>query len=434
MNAKVMLAGAVMTPLLVAFAAAEGTAEWPRFRGPNGSGLDESAAVPAEWNDASRLWSVKIPGVGQGSPVVRGNRLYLLSAVPVADPAENGKSGKKKRRGAEPHEWLTFCLDRATGETVWKRRFEQRPFKGHRFNSAASSTPAVDEERVVFAWGTAERLNVAALSHDGDLLWETDLGPVAGGHGFGGSPILHDELVVLNNDQNGGKGNLVALDAATGEVDWTVERRSQRISYSVPCVYEADGRELLMFVNWQHGFTAVDPADGSVAAEKSVFDTETNERAISSPIVSQGLVIGTCGFTANPKHCVAVRWNGEGLEEVWRLERNIPHVPSVIAVGDHTFLIDDAGIGTCLETATGQVRWRERLPGVQGKVFGSPVSDGRHIFFLDESGNAHAIAAEPKFRSVAVSPLGGTARATPALVDGIAYVRVGSTLSAFGER
>jgi len=99
-------------------------------------------------------------------------------------------------------------------------------------------------------------------------------------------------------------------------VKWTVERHSQRISYSVPCVLESDGRQLLAFVNWQHGFTMVDPKDGSVVAEKSVFNTDTNERAISSPVVYKDLVIGTCGFTANPKHCVAIRLKGGELEEV----------------------------------------------------------------------------------------------------------------------
>ena len=402
-----------------------GAQEWPRFRGPNGSGVDTSGTVTVEWNAKNQLWSVEVPGAGHGSPAIWGNRIFLLTAVAV--PVE--KKGKGK--AAVPYEWLALCIDRETGKTLWEKRFDQRKFKGHRFNSAASSTPAVDAGRVVFAWGPPDQLSIVSLSHDGELEWEKNLGPVVGGHGFGGSPMLYGDLVVLNNDQEKQSGNLLALDSESGEIAWTVERRSERISYSVPCVYEVDGRELLVFINWQHGFTAIDPEDGSVVAEKSVFNLDTNERAISSPIVTEGLVIGTCGFTANPKHCVAMRLNGSEWEEVWRVERNVPHIPSVIAVGERTFLIDDAGITTCLDTTSGDEIWKSRVPGVEGAIFGSPVSDGTNIFFIDESGNAHVIAAADEFKSVATNALGAECRTTPALVDETAYVRVGGKLSAY---
>ncbi|MEM9283295.1 MAG: PQQ-binding-like beta-propeller repeat protein [Verrucomicrobiota bacterium] len=414
---------------------------WPRFRGVNGSGVNDSKPVPVEWEESNRLWSVDIPGLGHGSPVIFGNKLFLLSAVPEELPAEpesvesakGKKKGKKGKAAAKPisYQWLTLCLNRETGDTLWENRFDQRAFKGHRFNSAASSTPAVDAERVVFAWGTSEQLTVAALSHAGDLLWKTDLGPVVGGHGFGGSPILHGNRVILNNDQEKQSGNLLALDATTGEVAWTVARRSERISYSVPVIYEVEGKELAVFVNWQHGFTAVDPESGEVVAEKSVFYLETNERAISSPIVTKGMVIGTCGFTANPKHCVAMRLVEGEWEEVWRRESRINHIPSTIAVGDYTFLIEDSGIGTCVDTLTGEEKWMERIPGVEGAIFGSPVSDGNNLFFADESGNVHVVSATPAFVPVAMNRLGELCRSTPAIVDGTIFVRTETKLSAF---
>ncbi|MDF1658422.1 MAG: PQQ-binding-like beta-propeller repeat protein [Verrucomicrobiales bacterium] len=401
---------------------------WPRFRGPNGSGVSIKGAVPTALEADTALWKVEVPGLGHGSPVVFGDRLFLLSAV-LVETDQNSAKGKKK--GPAPYQWLALCLDRETGETLWSKTFEQGKFKGHRFNSAATSTPSVDAERVVFAWGTADQLTVVSLSHEGELQWESDLGPVVGGHGFGGSPMLHGGLVVINNDQEKQNGNLLALNAATGEIAWKVERRSERISYSVPCLYEVDGNEYLVFTNWQHGFTAIDPADGSVVDEKSVFYLETNERAISSPIVTQGLVIGTCGFTANPKHCVAMKMIDGKWEEVWRVERSVPHIPSVIAVRDHTFLIDDSGIATCVETATGKSLWMKRIPGVEGPVMGSPVSDGTNIFFADESGNLHVLAASPEFAPIAVNRLGELCRTTPALVDGTIYVRTEKTLWAF---
>lgn len=408
-------------------------AEWNRFRGPNGSGVNEKANLPTNLNKEALHWSIEVPGQGHGSPVVYGNRIFLLSAVEELGqtPEAKEKKGKKKGNPPKAYRWLTLCVDAETGKTMWEKEFSQGKFKGHRFNSAASSTAAVDEDQVVFCWGTADQLTVVSLTLDGEMQWEKDLGPVVGGHGFGGSPILFDDLVILNNDQEKQNGNLVALNAATGEVEWTVERRSQRISYSVPCVYRVDAKDLLVFVNWQHGFTAIDPKGGSVFAEKSVFNLETNERAISSPTVAGDLVIGTCGFTANPKHCVAMKIEDGEWKEVWRIERNVPHIPSVIAVGSYAFLIDDSGIGTCVESATGKEVWKKRIPGVEGSIFGSPVSDGENLYFADESGNLHVIAARSEFAPVAMHRLGELCRTTPAIAYDTLYVRSETKLTAW---
>jgi len=300
---------------------------------------------------------------------------------------------------------MPVCVSGKDGSILWQQEIAavDQKHKGHRFNSPASTTPAVDGKRVVFSWGTPEKLTMTAFSLDGKKLWQSDLGPVSGGHGFAASPILLGDLVILNNDQEKGAGNLLALDANTGEVRWSVKRHSQRISYSVPCVFESEGRQLLAFVNWQHGFTIVDPTDGGVVAEKSVFNTDTNERAISSPVASEDLIIGTCGFTANPKHCVAMRLQGGELEEGWRIERNVPHIPSLIVVGDKAYLWDDAGIVTCVKAATGEEVWKGRVPGVEGACFGSPVSDGRNIFCADESGNINVIAVAEEMRHLATN-------------------------------
>lgn len=416
----------------------KGDEHWPRFRGPNGSGVNQSQTVTTKLSRANQEWSTEIEGVGHGSPVIWGDKVFLLSAV--ADEAskvvEAHSAEKRGKKGKAPnpalsYQWVTLCLDRHTGDIIWQKAFEQRSFRGHRFNSAASSTAALNNEIVVFTWGTADQLSAVALDHDGRELWKSDLGPVSGGHGFGGSPIIYKGVVILNNDQEKRGGNLLGLDANTGEIKWKVERRSQRISYSVPCIYEVAGRSVAVFVNWQHGFTAVDPLTGEVIADKSVFNLETNERAISSPIVTKGMVIGTCGFTANPKHCVAMKLSGDDWHEVWRRESRINHIPSTIAVGDHTFLIEDSGIASCLDTMTGDKNWMERVPGVEGSIFGSPVSDGENLFFADENGNVHVIAASPVFKHVATNRLGELCRTTPVIVGGMIYIRTESKLSAW---
>lgn len=426
--------------VLLAFAAVAEEEQWPRFRGLNGSGVNDAKPIPAELNDSNQLWSTEIKGVGHGSPVIWGDKVFLLSAVAEEVPKPAGgdaeKKNKKGKKGKAPnpaliYRWLTICLDRNTGELLWEKSFDQRSFKGHRFNSAASSTAAVNEDMVVFTWGTVDQLTAIALDHEGKELWKSDLGPVSGGHGYGASPIIYKDVVILNNDQEKGGGTLLGLKADTGEVAWEVERRSQRISYSVPCIYEVAGRDVAVFTNWQHGFTAVHPESGEVIADKSVFNLGTNERAISSPIVTMGMVIGTCGFTANPKHCVAMKLSGGEWHEVWRRESRINHIPSTIAVGDSTFLIEDSGIATCVDTITGEEKWMERVPGVEGSIFGSPVSDGKNLYFVDESGNLHVIAAAPEFVHVATNRLGELCRTTPAIIDGTIFVRTETKLSAW---
>lgn len=426
--------------LAAIFAVSLSAEDWARFRGPNGSGMTSETAIPVPLSGPAFRWSIDLPGIGHGSPVIHGDRIYLLCATEAA-PKAKGK-GKGKNKGgkgvaaeapASPdgeatapvaQRWMPVCVSTKDGSVVWSDEVAGGAFSGHRFNSPASTTPAVDEKRVVFTWGTAERLTMAAYSHEGKRLWESDLGPVKGGHGFGASPILVGDLVILNNDQEDENGNLLAVDANTGAVKWTVARHSKRISYAVPCLIRRGDRDLLVFTNWTHGFTVVDLRDGSVVSEKSVFKQETNERAISSPVAWRDLVIGTCGFTANPKHCVAMRVDDAGqLSEVWRIERNVPHIPSVIVVGDHCYLWDDAGIVTCLDAATGKELWKGRVPGVEGPCMGSPVSDGKSVFAVDESGNLHAIAVGEAMKPLGSIPLGDLCRSTPAFGDGAMFVR-----------
>lgn len=422
---------------------ADAAENWPRFRGSNGSGVATETTIPPLWSESSFRWRIDLPGVGHGSPAVWGDKVFVLCATesaPKTKGAKGGGKGKKKAAASpdgeatapEAQRWMPLCVSARDGSVLWKQEIADGSFSGHRFNSAASSTPAVDAKRAVFTWGTAEKLTMAAYTHSGEKLWETDLGPVNGGHGFAGSPMLLGDLVVLNNDQENQKGNLVAVDANTGKVAWTTPRHSERISYSVPCVISHGGRELLMFTNWTHGFSAIDPKTGTMVAEKSVFNQETNERAISSPVVWRDLVIGTCGFTANPKHCVAVRLTsgGDGIEEVWRVERNAPHIPSVLVVGDRCFLWDDAGIVTCVEAATGKEIWKGRVPGVENACMGSPVSDGRTIFCADVEGNVHAIAVADELKSLGKFALGDVCRTTPAFGDGAMFVRTERKLAA----
>ncbi len=387
---------------------------WTRFRGENGSGVSDATKFPTQAADSDFAWKTDLPAIGHGSPVVWGGRVFVLCG--------DEKTGAR----------IPLALDLASGKTLWQHRVEAGKYKGHRFNSPASTTPAVDADAVYFSWGTKEALTLAAYDHSGKPLWSTDLGPVVGGHGFGASPMVLDDLIVLNNDQENENGSLVALDRKTGKIAWETPRKSARISYSTPVVYShpKTRQPLLVFTNWTYGFSAVDPKNGRILAEISPFPQDVNERAISSPVVWKDIIIGTCGFANNPKHCVAVRLNDSGkFEEVWRIEKSVPHIPSVILVNDLLYLWDDAGMVTCVKPTTGESLWRERVD-TEGQTFGSPVSDGAAIFCVDSNGTLHAIAAKPEFTQLGHTKLGDTCRSTPAIGGGKLIVRTQSKLFA----
>ena len=409
-----MLLPSSLTVVTVTFALAgallAAEPEWPRFRGANGAGVVPGANLPAEWKKENFLWKIKLPGIGHGSIAVAGERLFLLCAHP------------------ETHERRVVAVRATDGQILWQKAFRPGKFKGHRFNSPASTTPALDRERVYVTWGTQAELTVTALTHDGNQVWQANLGPIKGGHGFGASPMVHEDLVVINNDQNGAS-SLIALDKATGRKRWEIPRESLRLSYSVPVVTTGGS---LVFTNWQHGFTAVEPGSGRVLSESSVFNLKKKERAISSPVLAGNLIIGTCGFTNEPKHAVAMKLEDGRLEEVWRIERNVPHIPCPIVVGKRVFLWEDKGIGTCLDHQTGEVIWRARIGGAT--YFGSPVSDGKKIFCVDADGVFRCIAAGDEFQELGQTDLGELCRSTPAIAHGNLYLRTMTKLYAVKGR
>ena len=167
---------------LVQFASAQ-EAQWTRFRGPNGTGVSECGTIPVQWTEADYRWKCKLPGMGHGSPVVWGDKVFLMSGDP-----------EKATR-------YVLCYDATDGRQLWKRVFASHPHHLHPRSSYASCTPAVDEERVYAGWSTPEETLLKAFDHNGKEVWSVDLGRWQSQHGFGTSPIVYKDLVILHNSQ-----------------------------------------------------------------------------------------------------------------------------------------------------------------------------------------------------------------------------------------
>ena len=390
--------------------------EWTRFRGPNGSGVSDATTVPVKWTEKDYNWKVKLPGVGHSSPVLWGERIFI-----AAGEEETGKR-------------LVCCLRAQDGSKVWQREFAGEKHGKHTDNSFASATPAVDERHVYVCWGTPKEFIVLALDHDGKEIWRTDLGPFRSGHGFGASPIVHDDLVVVPNDQDG-KGTLLALDRKTGDLRWKVPRKSQTATFSTPCVFQPKGGlAQLIFTSWDHGITSIDPKTGRVNWEGDIFSKGHIETSIASPIVAGDLVLGTSGWLGVKMEVVAIRPGADQKKspsEAYRLVRSAPLVCTPVVKDDLLFIWSDNGVVTCANVESGEVYWRERVPG---SYYGSPVVVGKCVYCISREGDVIVLAASKKFELLARNRLGEGSHSTPAVAGGAMYLRTYSQLISVGGK
>lgn len=393
--------------------------EWSRFRGPNGMGLSEAKNLPATWTEADYQWRVALPGVGHSSPVLWGDKIFLNSA----DAATATR--------------YVVCLSAADGRELWRRQYASQTHSIHARNTYGSSTPAVDAERIYVAWSTPARLTLLALDHDGRDVWDLDLGPVVSEHGFGTSPMLYQDLVILSNNQQAyelepgqqpGRSSMLAFDAKTGGLRWNLPRVSSRVSFSTPCIYQAaGGRSELICTSTSDGVFSLDPLTGR---ENWSTPGLLALRVVSSPLIADGLIFGSIGSGGGGNAVTAVR-PGPNAETAYVLRTNASYVPTLVAQQGLLFMFNDRGVVSCLDVQTGEVHWRERL---SRGFSGSPVIGDGKVYIIDDDGNVLVLAAEKEYRLLGNNPLGEPSRSTPAIAGSRLYLRTLSHLVSVGGK
>jgi outer membrane protein assembly factor BamB len=381
---------------------------WSRFRGPNGTGLAADVTFPATWTPDDYQWTVTLPGKGHSSPVAWDDQLFVT--------AGDHDSG----------ELSLTAVDAATGKELWVRKFKSAPHSMHAANSYASSTPAVDAERVYITWASPDSLMAAALTHDGDQVWRRDLGPLAYKHGFGGSPAIVDGMLIVAND-NTGESFVMALDASTGEPRWRQPRSPGTESYATPAIWQAeDGSNQIVVHSTEEGMAGLSPEDGSVLWQ---LEDAFPVRCVSSPLVAGGLIFGGSGEGGNGKSFTAVRpptADGGKAEVAYKLSKSLPQVPTPVATDDLLFVWSDRGVVSCYELATGKLHWTER---VGGNYYGSPVVAGDKLYCIAADGEVVTIAADSQYNLLGRTSLGEASSATPVIHRGKMYLRCETTLA-----
>lgn len=397
--------------------------DWPAWRGARGDGVSTDTEVPVRWNLATGenvVWKVPVPGVGHSSPIVLGDRIWLTTC--------REDDGRR----------TLLCLDRVTGQILWERGVLEAPLeKRHKLNSRASGTPTTNGQAVFVTFldpdfssdneRTPGDMVVAAYDLHGTPLWQVRPGRFASTHGFCSSPVLFEDLVIVNGDHDG-ESYIVGLDQQSGDVRWKFDRQYKTRSYVTPIIREFAGKTQLL-LSGSKCVVSLDPRTGQSHWE---MDGPT-EQFVASPVDDGEYVFLTAGFP--DRHILALRPDGQGHvgdeQIVWRSRRNCAYVPSPIVVGNYFLLAADDGIASCYHCKTGERLWAERLAP---HFSASLVSAMGLVYFLADDGTMKVVRPGPEYDQVAESALGEGCYASPAIAQGKLYIRTDQHLIALGNK
>lgn len=387
----------------------EGSRYWSRWRGPSGQGLVAGNGYPDKWSATENvLWKKPVPGRGNSSPIVWGDRILLTTAY---------DGGRRLS---------LLALRRSDGSLLWESFAPEGPSQSpHPKNGHASATPATDGERVYVSFGPR---GLFAFDLNGKVIWRQGLGQMDAYHGTAGSPLLYKDRIILYQDQYS-DSFIAAFDTRTGRPLWRT-RRDASVGWGTPIAVRVGDHDEII-VNSQQRVHAYDPDTGRELwrCSGSLYEV------IPTPVVGYGMVFCSSG-RAGPT--LAIRPGGRGdvtnTHVAWSSPRGSPFVPSPILYGEYLYLVNDmASIVTCLEATTGRAMWQGRLGAARREGFSaSPVAVDGKVFFTNDDGETFVLRAGPKFELLHVNPIGEPTLASPALVDGRWYIRTARSLFAIG--
>jgi outer membrane protein assembly factor BamB len=387
--------------------------DWSQFRGPEGQGHSSAVGLPTHWTETENVrWKTPIAGKGWSSPITLGNRIFLTTAIPT--------------KGS--HSLHAVCLDATTGKIVWDVTVFDSLVPNiakqiHAKNSHASPTPLTDGEHVFVHFGAH---GTACLTTDGKIVWKTREIKFQPQHGNGNSPVLVDGLLIFNCDGSDVQF-VVALDATTGKVRWKKERppcdEPKRFSFATPLVIEVNGRQQLVSPA-AHVAVAYDPKTGD-----ELWSVRYRGYSIAPrPVYNGGLIYFSTSFDNSV--FLAIRPDGKGdvtkSHLVWKQSRSAPYTPSPLLIGNDLFMINDAGIASCLDGNTGRPRWTHR---VGGKFSASLLLADKKIYAQSEGGQTIIFRPDPeRYVEVARNDLNEQSLATPAVIDHALLIRTAAAL------
>ena len=417
---------------------------WPQWRGPDGLGVSDLRDLPAEWSGETNIrWKTELPGRGHSSPIIWGNRIFLTSAiegevVEGAKPVGHIRSGRPfvhpdSVAGNRRHTLKVLCIDRDSGKILWdKVAFEGTVHDDrHRKNTFASSTPVTDGKHL-YVFFEAEGLY--CYDFDGRLIWKTSAGKIAKmGLGHGVSPVLYEDLIYLQCDQeDGGKdvSFVSALDKKTGKEVWRA-LRDHRKPWATPLIVKHKDRVELI-ASGAETVISYDPLTG-----KELWRCDgVKGHAIPSTVTGFGMVFVSAGYPS--KRALGIKLGGSGdltgtPNVVWSFDKGTAYVPSPILYGEYLYLVSDKGILTCINARTGEIVYEGGRVPVPATFTASPVAFGGKILLTCEVGDTFVIKAGAQHGVARTNSLGEPVYASPAISDGRIFIRGDKHLFSIGK-
>ena len=396
-------------------------AEWAQFRGADGSGVSTEKNLPVSWSSENGvLWAVDLPGQANSSPVITKKRVDLTtqlqdgSLVVISLDRETGKLIRQVKLGAGK-------LDAKGPANLYSHR-----------HNAATPTAVADEGHTWAFFGSGHLACISAKT--GDVVWQRDLVKDYGAYnitfGMGSSPRLWNDLLIVSC-MTKGASYVVALDKSTGKQVWKHDRRYPAKddgpdAYSTPALIKTGGKEQLVVVGSDH-VNGYDPASGKVLWYSNGLAIDSPYgRVIASAIGSSGTIVAT---SANPGggglgHVLAVKAGKGNVSEsgfAWKHAKTTPDCSTPVVIGDRVFMVTDNGIASCLKLSDGSVVWTKRLN--IGTINASLVAGDGKIYVQGIDGKCAVVAADDKGEIISVNEVEGTFYATPAISDGVIYLR-----------
>jgi outer membrane protein assembly factor BamB len=438
---KRILALLLLLALSLAAQQVNAPVHWPQFRGADAAGVADGANLPESWDGAAGknvLWKVRIPGLAHSSPIVWGHQIFVTTAISSrADatfkPGLYGEGTASEDRTM--HKWDVLSLDKRTGKLLWQRTaYEGTPKeKRHIKSTYASSTPATDGRYVVAFFGSQ---GIYTYDLKGNLQWKRDLGRIDAGAydapdyewGTASSPIIYNDLVIVQCDQQ--KNSFVAaLRLKDGELVWKTER-DELPSWATPTVYPGDGNGRTELVtNAPKFIRGYDPLTGkelwrlgrssNITAPTPIFDRDLivvmSGRRPNAPIFV--LKAGARGDITLPEGATS------GGSVLWTRERAGSYMPTPLIYRGHLYVIKNQGILNCYDLRSGEMKYEERIPHAGSGFSASPVAADGKIYLSSEDSDIFVVRAGPKFELLGKNPMGQWLMATPAVSEGVLYVR-----------
>ena len=432
-----LLPALAMGSLALISASADTTSDkyWPQWRGPHATGVSTTADPPLEWSETKNVrWKLEIPGRGSGTPIVWGDKVFVLTAVPAGvDPASSHQA-RGGTRPAVPHKFVVMAIDRKSGKVAWERTArEVTPHEGshQQFGTYASSSAFTDGERV---YAFFDSFGLYAYDMNGKLLWEKDLGDkkMRNEFGEGQTPVLHGNTIVVQWDHQG-PSFITALDKMTGKELWRTERQ-EIDSWGTPLVVEHGGKTQVV-ASAMNKVTSYDLATGQVVWQGPGLTMNP----IPSAVHDNGMVFAVSGFRGNKLLAIQLDEAKGDLAATkavkWELNADTPYVPSPLIYGGIIYLLKtNSGILSAFDAKTGAPHYRlQRLDNVPN-VFASPVGAKGRIYIPGQEGATIVLKAGSSYEVLATNTLDDGFNASPALVDNELYLRGAKFLYSIGPK